>query len=347
MNSIAAPLISWYLKNKRDLPWRHTTNPYHIWVSEVILQQTRVDQGLPYYFRFLEEFPSVFELAAAPEDHVLKVWQGLGYYSRARNMQTAAKTIVAQFQGEFPSSFVPLKQLKGIGPYTAAAVASFAFHEDVAVVDGNVMRVISRLNGIEEDITKPKTRKLIEAVAQNYLPEGQSYLFNQAIMELGALVCLPQKPKCDQCPLQLNCTAFKRGIQSQLPIKSKLKKRKERFFAYFLLEDDCKFFLTKRPEGDIWQGLYEPFSIELESMPEPDLALSHLQTCLKLYSSDFEVLAQTRIEKHILSHQELYASLFHLKLKSLDSISHLDWFDSEEVDKLPKPVLILKLLKQL
>lgn len=347
MTKIAAQLIGWYQKNKRDLPWRETSNPYHIWVSEVILQQTRVDQGLPYYHRFLENFPSVLKLAEAPEDQVLKVWQGLGYYSRARNMQTAAKTIVSQFQGAFPDRFVDLKLLKGIGPYTAAAVASFAFHEDVAVVDGNVMRVICRLNGIEEDIAKPKTRKLIETIAQGYLPEGQSYWYNQAIMELGALVCLPKKPKCEQCPLQPDCTAFRQGLQSRLPIKSKARKRTERFFVYFLLEYGQKFSFSKRPEGDIWQGLYEPLGFELDSLPGTEEALSHLQNSLNLHAADFTLITQTRMEKHILSHQELYASLFHLKLKSIDAIGNLDWFDHEEADRLPKSVLMLKLLKKL
>ena len=192
-------LISWYLQNKRNLPWRNTKNPYHIWLSEIILQQTRVAQGLPYYLKFTEAFPTVESLANADEEQVLKLWQGLGYYSRARNLHETAKNITQNFNGTFPKNYLELKKLKGVGDYTAAAIASFSYEENIAVVDGNVYRVLARYFGLDLDISQPKTKKTFQELADNLLPKGQASVFNQAIMEFGALQCVPKNPVCDTC----------------------------------------------------------------------------------------------------------------------------------------------------
>ena len=229
-------LIKWYLQNKRDLPWRNTVNPYPIWLSEIMLQQTRVAQGMPYFMAFMEAFPTVFDLANAEEEQVLKLWQGLGYYSRARNLHATAKYIATELKGDFPPNYNQLLQLKGVGEYTAAAIASFAYNEPVAVVDGNVFRVLSRYFNMDNDISDGKTKKEFQILAQELLPNDKAALFNQAIMEFGALQCVPKNPDCENCIFSNSCAALQHKKVNILPVKSKKTKVTNKFFNYLILK---------------------------------------------------------------------------------------------------------------
>ncbi|RZK92973.1 MAG: A/G-specific adenine glycosylase, partial [Hymenobacter sp.] len=262
-------MLAWYPRHRRDLPWRHTRDPYAIWLSEVILQQTRVAQGLPYYLDFLSSYPTVEALAAAPEQEVLRHWQGLGYYSRARNMHHTAQQIVREFGGRFPATYAGLRQLKGVGPYTAAAIASFAFDEAVAVLDGNVFRVLARIFGLHADIAAPSSRKEFQALADLHLPPSHAADFNQAIMEFGALQCTPAKPDCLFCPLQSECWAFQHGQVALLPVKAKAKAARTRHFHYLVLRHGGQLYLKERPGGDIWQGLYDFALVETDNAELP------------------------------------------------------------------------------
>ncbi len=230
-------LINWYLQNKRELPWRNTKNPYYIWLSEIILQQTRVAQGLPYYLNFITTFPTVKALANTSEEEVLKLWQGLGYYSRARNLHATAKHISAELNGIFPNNYADLLKLKGVGEYTAAAIASFSYNEDIAVVDGNVFRVLSRFFGVESDISDNKTRKEFQSLANSILPKGKASDFNQAIMEFGAIQCVPKSPNCSDCIFNTNCYALQKNKVGELPVKTKKIKIKNRFLNYIIVKD--------------------------------------------------------------------------------------------------------------
>lgn len=260
--TFATNLLAWYDQNKRDLPWRGIQNPYFIWVSEVILQQTRVNQGMPYYLRFVEKYPTVADMAAATEKDVLRLWQGLGYYSRARNMLHTAQIIVAEHDGKFPDNYKALKKLKGIGDYTASAIASFAFNEKVATVDGNVFRVLARVFGIEEDIASLKGKKTFAALAKTLLPDEQTANYNQSVMEFGALYCKPTSPDCPNCIFKADCVAANTNKQDILPIKAKKNVVKKRYFHYLVFEYDKKLLLKERGEGDIWQGLYDFVLVE-------------------------------------------------------------------------------------
>ncbi|MHC2993664.1 adenine glycosylase, partial [Pontibacter sp. HJ8] len=258
-------LIAWYQRHKRALPWRETTDPYLIWLSEVILQQTRVKQGLPYYRSFADAYPTVQHLAAAPEDEVLRLWQGLGYYSRARNMHHTARQIVEEYGGVFPDNYETLLKLRGVGSYTAAAIASFAFREQVAVLDGNVFRVLARVFGLSDDIAVPASRKVFQQLANKLIPSDTPDIFNQAVMEFGAIQCTPVMPDCLFCPLQQSCFAFTHGLVQELPVKSKAKAARPRFFHYIVFELEGKYYLRKRLSGDIWEGLYDFYLYESDS----------------------------------------------------------------------------------
>ena len=250
-------IIQWYLLNKRDLPWRETKDPYAIWLSEVILQQTRVDQGLSYYHRFLMAFPKVNDLADAEEFEVMKLWQGLGYYSRARNLHSTAKSIVEKHGGVFPNRYEDIIALKGIGPYTAAAIASFAFGLPFATVDGNVYRILSRIFGLEIPIDSTIGKKQFAQLGNELLDKTQPGLFNQAMMELGALICSPKNPQCDICPFRKDCKAKALGLIDVLPVKEKKVKVKERVFHYLVMSDEKLVIMKRRGAGDIWQGLFD------------------------------------------------------------------------------------------
>jgi A/G-specific adenine glycosylase len=352
LNSTFFPetLLRWYETHKRDLPWRDTTNPYFIWLSEVILQQTRVAQGLPYYFKFIQAYPTVQELAAASQDEVLRLWQGLGYYSRARNMHHTAKDLVENYNGEFPGSYKELLKLKGVGQYTAAAIAAFAFKERVAVLDGNVFRVLARIFGIPDDIAASSSRKVFQKLADELISSDFPDIYNQAIMEFGAIQCTPVMPDCLFCPLQQSCYAFNNGMVQELPVKSKAKPAKPRFFHYIVLEYDQQFYMRKRLEGDIWQGLYDFYLYEIDTKELDQQALIHE---LKHAGVDVDVKAfhpAKKIYKHILSHQKISAYFYHFKLKSRLNEeplkeTRLALYSTDEIEAIPKPILIDSYLK--
>ncbi|WP_242929443.1 A/G-specific adenine glycosylase [Pontibacter vulgaris] len=343
-------IINWYEQHKRALPWRETTNPYFIWLSEVILQQTRVNQGLPYYLKFTEAYPTIQDLAAAPEDEVLRLWQGLGYYSRARNMHHTARQVVSEYGGNFPRSYNELLKLRGVGSYTAAAIASFAFREQVAVLDGNVFRVLARVYGLTEDIAAPASRKVFQQLADSLVPADTPDTFNQAIMEFGAIQCTPLMPDCMFCPLQQVCFAFNHGMVQELPVKSKAKAARQRYFHYFVFEWEGNYYMRKRLAGDIWQGLYDFYLFEtLDKTLETEAILAELQaagievkpTQLRLPAKDY---------KHVLSHQKIGARFYLIKLKSrlreeVMQEARLALYTANEIEQLPKPILINSYLK--
>lgn len=331
-------LIQWYLQNKRDLPWRNDTNPYTIWLSEIILQQTRVAQGLPYYLKFIESFPTVFDLAIADEEEVLKLWQGLGYYSRARNLHSTAKQIAFEFNGVFPNNYHGLLKLKGIGEYTAAAIASFAYNENVAVVDGNVFRVLSRYFNVATDIASAAAKKEFSQLAFELLPMGNASEFNQAIMEFGALHCVPRNPNCSNCVFNDSCMALQKKKVAQLPVKSKKLKVRKRFFNYLVFfDDDTQTLLYKRTQKGIWHNLYEFPLIETEIFETEEMIfdliknqkfISNSIQSIKLYNPEIIV--------HKLSHQHL--SIMFWKIKVEGKINNaMNW---EAVKKLPFPIVI-------
>ena len=251
-------LLDWYYANKRDLPWRNDQDPYKVWVSEIMLQQTKVDTVIPYFNNFIEKFPTVYDLAVADEQAVLKAWEGLGYYSRARNLQTAVREVVENYGGQVPDDPKQLEGLKGIGSYTKGAILSIAFNKPEPAVDGNVMRVFSRVLNIDEDIALPKTKKLFESVTREIISQEDPSSFNQAIMDLGATICTPKSPSCLLCPVQEHCEAFKLGVEEQLPIKSKAKKNKKIPYVVLLLKDKTgKIAIEKRPEDGLLANLWQ------------------------------------------------------------------------------------------
>lgn len=299
MADFVLQISEWYRQNKRDLPWRTSKNPYFIWLSEVILQQTRVDQGMPYYRKFVSEYPEVSDLAAADEDAVLKLWQGLGYYSRARNLHRTAQQVVEVYHGVFPSTYDELLQLKGIGPYTAAAIASIAFNEAKAVVDGNVYRVLSRYFGIDTPIDTTPGKKEFQQLADTLLPADEAGHFNQAIMEFGALFCVPNNPDCQSCPVGDSCASLAAGKVSERPVKQGKAKVRKRYLHYFHLEKGEEIALQQRLGKDVWFKLYEFPLIESDSEDLPETAVNLV--------SEPQLIYQT---KHVLSHQHIYASFY-------------------------------------
>ena len=340
-------LINWYNKNKRALPWRESHDPYRIWLSEILLQQTRVAQGLPYYYRFLEAFPDIKALAKASEKEVLRLWQGLGYYSRARNLHFTAKTIVADHKAEMPDSYAGLIKLKGIGKYTASAIASFAYNEKVAVVDGNVYRVLSRVFGLKEDISSPSGQKQFQQLADELLPDKNSDSYNQAIMEFGALHCTPKNPLCETCPLAFMCYAFAKNEQSALPVKLKKTAKVNRYFHYLVLKSGNKYLLKERKGKGIWQGLYEFPVAEENSLMEIGKLLK------KQFGKDAKealIKSESREYKHILSHQNLYVKFWVIEsveiAEKLINKEEFRFFTVKAIHDLPKPVLINKFLEE-
>jgi len=349
---LATALLAWYPRHRRDLPWRHTRDPYAIWLSEVILQQTRVAQGLPYYETFLAAYPTVQDLAAAPEAEVLRYWQGLGYYSRARNMHHTAQQVVNEYNGQFPGTYAGLLQLRGVGPYTAAAIASFAFDEAVAVLDGNVYRVLARLFGLHADIAAPSSRKEFQALADRHIPAAAPADFNQAIMEFGAIQCTPAKPDCLFCPLQQQCWAFQHGQVALLPVKSKAKAARTRYFHYFVLRYEGQTYLRERREKDIWQGLYD---FALAETPTTELAPAELMRHLDALGAQLDtrrVAEPSATYRHILSHQKLEVRFHPLILTApLPDVTLRDLglraYSKDEIEALPKPTLIVNYCQQL
>ncbi|MBX2843500.1 MAG: A/G-specific adenine glycosylase [Flammeovirgaceae bacterium] len=352
MSGFAQKIIYWYSDNKRDLPWRKLSDPYPIWLSEIILQQTRVDQGLPYFQKFFGKYPNVHYLADAEEQDVLRLWQGLGYYSRARNMHAAAKFISQELGGKFPNTFKEIKKLKGVGDYTAAAIASFAFNEKVAVVDGNVYRVLSRRFGVSEDISSPKGKRVFQELADSLLPEKQSEIYNQGIMEFGALHCKPKSPDCMFCVFSLECEARKAGNQSSLPVKSKNVKVKTRFFNYLIFEYKDQIVMKERLKGDIWQGLYDFPLIDSENFYTGEDLFAQSKIPLNAIKEDVLHYKISDLYKHILTHQKIQAKFFYLRLnndKNIDIFCEeygFKLYSINEIENLPKPILIDNYLKE-
>lgn len=304
-------LIAWYCENKRDLPWRKTTDPYHIWVSEIILQQTKVDSGLGYYERFLNRFPTLSSLASAEIGDVLKVWQGMGYYSRARNMHETARVLMDKYRGVFPNDYNELRKLKGIGDYTAAAIASFSFGKAHPVLDGNVFRVLSRFFAVEHPIDSSSGKKVFLDLASKLIDRKNPYLFNQAIMEFGALLCVPMNPDCLACPLTQDCQALKNGIVQSLPRKKKKKPLRNRYFHYLQFVLPGGFTLVKlRKEKDIWHSLYEFPMIEADQKIPPGSILGNTEFQRLFGSHHPEMAVYSEEYIHILSHQRIHASFF-------------------------------------
>ena len=351
--SFAATLLEWFRENGRELPWRGTKDPYAIWLSEIILQQTQVKQGWEYWERFMRHWPTVEALAAATEDEVLREWQGLGYYSRARNLHTAAQQIVAL--GGFPTTIEGIKQLKGVGDYTAAAIGSIAFGLPAAVVDGNVYRVLSRYYGISTPINTTQGKKEFQALAQSLLPEDNCQLsivncqlpptaaYNQAIMDFGAIQCTPAKPQCLQCPLQDTCTAFREGRVAELPVKQKTLKVKERHLTYVYIRCQGMTAIRRRPAGDIWQGLYEPLLIENEQLKMDNWAA---QNNYQLSIINYQLLAKQ--VKHVLTHRVLYADFYLLETEEKPQLPpEYFWIPEADIDNYAVPRLVEILLEML
>ena len=328
MASFAETLISWYDDHKRDLPWRGETDPYKIWVSEIILQQTRVQQGWDYYHRFLDNFPNVKTLAEADEEKVLKVWQGLGYYSRARNMHAAAREIMAEHHGIFPQTYDKIRSLKGIGNYTAAAIASIAFHLPYPAVDGNVIRIVSRIFGICDDVTQPAVVKRITAICETEIDPDQPGVFNQAAMDFGAMQCVPRNPKCNECPFQSSCYAFKNNLTDTLPIKKKKGESKHRFFHFTIYLSDNQTIIEKRTSSDIWKNMYQFPLTETDSEKWPEKPVF--------------------VTREVLSHQIIHAAYYVKNVKKLPKTAeNQSVIDFDEIEKLPMPKIMTLFLKHL
>lgn len=334
-NTISTILQQWYSIHQRELPWRNTTDPYLIWISEIILQQTRVNQGLDYYYRFVERFPNVITLANAEEDEVLKYWQGLGYYSRARNLHKAAKKVTTEFQGVFPEKFHDVLSLPGVGVYTASAICSFAYNQPHAVVDGNVYRVLSRLFNVDTPVDIPAGQKIFQKLADEMLDHVNPSRHNQAIMEFGALQCVPVNPDCENCMLNLNCIAFANKNQNNFPVKTHKIKVRNRYFNYLYIKYQDFTLITQRVENDIWQKLWEFPMIEQDSLLNPEELMQN-----KSFEKLFKCIPEVKISshsqpvKHILTHQKIMAQLFTIEVNELnDSLKQYKKIRIEELDQ--------------
>jgi A/G-specific adenine glycosylase len=329
MQRVIPKLLTWYKENYRQLPWRETQNPYHIWVSEIILQQTRVDQGLSYYFRFLDKFPEIHDLASASEAEILHVWQGLGYYARARNMQKAAKIILNNFKGGFPSNYTEILQLPGVGNYTAAAIASFAFKLPVAAIDGNVKRVISRFLGIDIPIDKMAFLKFAQSFLNEQIPHDQPDFFNQAMIELGAMICTPTQPKCLNCALFDDCTAARESKQHVYPVVAKKQKATAWAIDYALFEKNGEFLMVKRESTGIWGGLHEFPQVSPKHPPKNEPIIAQFE--------------------HKLSHKNISARLFKVQSESKLDLENqqLVWVKQENINFFPMHKLMLKFVEHL
>lgn len=335
-------IISWYLQNKRDLPWRETKDPYQIWISEIMLQQTRVATAIDYFNRFLVQFPTISDLAKAKEQEVLKLWQGLGYYSRARNLHATAKIIHTEYNGVFPDSYKEILKLKGIGSYTAAAIASFAFNLPHAAVDGNVYRVLSRIYGINKATDSTEGKKYFQNIASETMGNAQPEIYNQAIIEFGALQCIPRNPKCDICPLLSNCYAYNNAQVDQLPIKSKQIKTKNRYFYYLFLSCKSRFLIEKRIKKDIWENLFQYPLIECDKPISTNELLQTFEWKELFGNKKLVIHSVSENVVHKLSHQSLHTTFIHIEM-DIDKLSSKYGYqviNYSEITEYPFPKLI-------
>ena len=343
MDKLQETLLNWYAESHRDLPWRRQPTPYQVWISEVILQQTRVNQGLDYYLRFVERWPTVTHLAAATEEEVLKLWQGLGYYSRARNLHQCARQVVMEYGGEFPADYEKLLKLKGIGSYTAAAIASIAFGLPCAVVDGNVYRVLSRLFDIDTPININEGQSLFTHLADELLNRKQPGLHNQALMEFGALHCTPKNPNCLHCPLQAQCLAFERLTVMQRPVKLAKTKVMTRYFNYLVIKTQGEVYLHKRSGNGIWRNLYDFPCIESEQPMTVEEVTGSEEFMQLFVGKPFTITKVSPTFTHKLTHRTLIAQFIEIKLdEKLPQIQTKDLFLTPESDlgNYPIPRLI-------
>lgn len=339
VSAFTSVLLQWYEEHGRSLPWRGTTDPYPIWLSEVILQQTRIQQGWNYWERFMHRWPTVEQLADATEDEVLRLWQGLGYYSRARHLHTAARQIVEL--GGFPTDYASIRKLKGVGDYTAAAIASFAFGEPVAVVDGNVYRVLSRVFGIDTPINTTEGKKIFTALANQLLAYDKPAAYNQAMMDFGAIQCTPKSPRCQTCPMLEMCDAYHSRRVDILPVKLRKMSVKTRYFSYVLIRSDGKIAIRRRSAGDIWQGLWEPFLLETREKAGVEVVLEHCSGWGTL------TLLKEGV-KHVLTHRVILADFYLLEASSQPPLPEgYIWVDESSFDDYAKPRLIEMLMEEL
>lgn len=321
-------LMQWHrTANRRKMPWKGVRDPYKVWLSEVILQQTRVEQGWAYYERFIEKYPTVGQLALAPDDEVFKLWEGLGYYSRCRNLLRTARYIALELNGAFPSTHPSILALSGIGPYTAAAIASFAFGLPHAVVDGNVIRVISRYHGITDPVEGSATRRRITALAEELLDPADPAGFNQAMMDLGATICKPRQPLCASCPLRDTCVALAKDLIATIPVKARKPQKTRRFFHYIIFEHQGQCYVRKRSEKDIWHGLYEFFLVPADSLLTTS-QLTGSDMVRKIAGKKFELAGESDILRQQLTHQEITGRIIHLRLhqppRALEAMTAVD-----------------------
>ena len=344
MNNFSEILINWYREHKRELPWRESSDPYLIWISEIILQQTRVVQGYDYFIRFIKRFPDVTSLAEADEDEVMKFWQGLGYYSRARNLHAAARSM----NGVFPKTYPEVLALKGVGEYTAAAICSFAYNMPYAVVDGNVYRVLSRYLGIETPIDSTEGKKLFASLAGDFFDKSRPAVYNQAIMDFGAIQCTPQNPACLFCPLAGSCMALSKSMVAQLPVKQHKTKTTERFLNYIYVRAGACTFINKRTGNDIWKNLFELPLIETASSVTEEELLA-LPEFIKLFDKEEVPVVRSicRNVKHVLSHRVLYANFYEVVLpEKTKSFSSYLKIKTNELEQYAVPKLIHAFLEK-
>lgn len=340
-------VISWYLVNKRDLPWRDTRDPYIIWLSEIIMQQTRVDQGMSYFRRFAENYPTVADFASASEDEILKHWQGLGYYSRGRNMHHTAQVVMEEHAGYFPKKYDELLKLKGIGEYTAAAISSFSADEAKAVVDGNVFRLLSRYFGIDTPINSYAGKKVFTALANEVLDKGAPGIYNQAVMEFGSLQCKPVNPSCSVCPLQAGCDACRSNRVAELPVKIKPQKVRDRYFNFILAVENEAVLMHKRGPKDIWENLYQlPLFETARPMNASELIES--EDFIDSFGNNVVIKGISATVKHLLSHQRLHAQFIEISDFKLHEKNSRGWFyaNSTDLSRLAQPKLIFEFLEK-
>ncbi|WP_270182634.1 A/G-specific adenine glycosylase [Alkalihalobacillus sp. CinArs1] len=339
-------LIDWFRSEQRILPWRENKDPYRVWVSEIMLQQTRVDTVIPYFHHFLEKFPTVEDLANAPQEEVLKAWEGLGYYSRARNLQAAVKEVAETYGGVVPNTPSEISKLKGVGPYTAGAILSIAYGVPEPAVDGNVMRVISRIIGIWEDIAKPSTRKIFEEVIREIISKEDPSSFNQGLMELGAIICTPKSPSCLLCPVQSHCRAFHEGSQEELPIKSKKKAPRPVPIAVAVFQNSSgRYLIRKRPEDGLLAGLWEFVNVELTEggLKEKQL-ITHIRD---EYGGTATIQDELTTFTHVFSHIKWYLTVYKGEVDGINETETVRFVNESELEKFAFPVAHQKIVKQI
>lgn len=339
-------VVKWYTLNKRDLPWRKTRDPYIIWLSEIILQQTRVEQGLPYFHRFLEKYPTVADFATADEEEILKLWQGLGYYSRGRNMHATSKIVMEDHGGYFPRKYDELVKLKGIGEYTAAAISSFSADEAKAVVDGNVFRLLARFYGIQEVINSSQGKKVFTGLANSLINKQDPGTSNQAMMEFGAMVCRPRNPDCNVCPISQQCFALRNDMISILPIKKKAQPPRPRYFNYAVVLSQASVLLNKRGPKDIWENLYEFPLFESERMLEVSDVLER-PDFIANFGDEVTVTSVHGPIKHQLSHQTIFAQFIVIETNRTEYATTTGWqlIPLDDLDKVAQPKIIFSFLR--